>query len=490
MTDYLIKRILMMIPTFAGVSLVLFIVMAMAPGEPSSMGGGEGVGGDAGTLENVSDLEAQNRNVRMFREQFNLNRPLFWNGWTGLTADDVRPALEAVRDGATKAGPETFKKSKRELEDWGWYAIPAFVDVLAESPDDHALQDKTLRYLRQAAYTFRPIRPPGHQRTEAEVASDKKIDEENRLLNQPGYGWKPEAGDEKRAEVVKNWQQWVKDRQERWDFSAGDKMWIAVTDTQFGKYWGNLVQGDLGLSNSTKEPVLGMIFDRLKYSLSLAVPAFIMAWVLAVFLGVFTATRHGTATDQTISVGLFVMYSIPSFVAATLLQRWLAISLGWFPLEGFQSPDAENTMTTWEHFKDVLWHITLPLIVYTYGGLAFISRQARSGMLEVLKSDFVRTARAKGLNERSVVWKHAVRNGMMPIVTLLGTALPVLLAGSVFIEQVFNIDGFGKLMIKSIFDKDYNVVMGIQLIVAALTLVGMLLTDLIYAAMDPRISFK
>ena len=147
-------------------------------------------------------------------------------------------------------------------------------------------------------------------------------------------------------------------------------------------------------------------------------------------------------------------------------------------------------MTTWEHFKDVLWHITLPLIVYTYGGLAFISRQARSGMLEVLKSDFVRTARAKGLNERSVVWKHAVRNGMMPIVTLLGTALPVLLAGSVFIEQVFNIDGFGKLMIKSIFDKDYNVVMGIQLIVAALTLVGMLLTDLIYAAMDPRISFK
>ena len=490
MTEYLIKRILMMIPTFAGVSLVLFVVMAMAPGEPSSMGGGEGVGGDAGTLENVSDLESQNRNVRMFREQFNLNRPLFWNGWTSLSAADVLPALEAVRDGASEVGPETFKKSKRKLEDWGWYAIPAYVEILETSGDDHALQDKALRYLRQAAYQFRPIRPPGHTRTEAEIAADKKLDEENRLLNTPAYGWKPGADDERRAEVTASWRHWLEERQDRWDFSGGESFWIGVSDTQFGKYWGNLAQGDLGLSNSTKEPVLSMIFKRLKYSLSLAVPAFIMAWVLAVFLGVFTATRHGTATDQTISVGLFVMYSIPTFVAATLLQRWLAISWGWFPLEGFESPQAAETMTTWEHFKDVLWHITLPLIVYTYGGLAFISRQARSGMLEVLKSDFVRTARAKGLNERTVVWKHAVRNGMMPIVTLLGTALPVLLAGSVFIEQVFNIDGFGKLMIKSIFDKDYNVVMGIQLIVAALTLVGMLLTDLIYAAMDPRISFK
>ena len=111
-------------------------------------------------------------------------------------------------------------------------------------------------------------------------------------------------------------------------------------------------------------------------------------------------------------------------------------------------------------------------------------------MLQVLKADFVRTARAKGLSERTVIWKHAVRNGMMPIVTLLGTALPVLLAGSVIIEYIFNIDGFGLLMIKSIFQKDYNVVMGIQIIVAALTLIGLLLTDLIYAAMDPRISYK
>jgi ABC-type dipeptide/oligopeptide/nickel transport system permease component len=174
----------------------------------------------------------------------------------------------------------------------------------------------------------------------------------------------------------------------------------------------------------------------------------------------------------------------------TVLQKWLAVEWGLFPTEGFESPNAIQTMNTWEHFKDVLHHITLPMIVYTYGSLAYISRQARSGMLQVLKADFVRTARAKGLSERTVIWKHAVRNGMMPIITLLGTALPILLAGSLIIEYIFNIDGFGLLMITSIFQKDYNVVMGIQLIVAALTLFGLLLTDLFYAAMDPRISLK
>ena len=232
-----------------------------------------------------------------------------------------------------------------------------------------------------------------------------------------------------------------------------------------------------------------MILSRLKYSLSLALPAFLMAWILAVLLGVVGATNHGKPLDQGIGLALFALYSIPVFVAGTILQRVFAIQLGWFPPYDFESPGAED-MLALDHLKNVLWHITLPLICMTYGSLAAISRFARSGMLNTLQEDYVRTARAKGLSERAVVWKHAVRNGMMPIVTLLGTALPVLLGGSLLVEVIFNIDGFGNLMITSIYQKDFNVVMGIQLIVAALTLVGLLLTDLIYAAMDPRISFK
>ena len=490
MTAYLIKRVLVMIPTFVGVTVVIWLVMTLAPGEPQAAQSGGGAL-EHGPPENLQDLESQDRNVRMFRRQVSLDRPRFWNGWPTLEKSEVREALETKQAGVVGGrAPEDVKAAKRSLDDWGAYAIPSLVALLDETWDDPELQTLTLRYLRQAAYTFRAVRPAGYQPTEEDLEEDRRVDQENALINSPEYIWKPGADRVTRKPVVAQWQAWLDERADRWTYSGWERFKIGITDTQFGKYWSNLLHGDLGLSNRTKEPVVGMILSRLKYSLSLVVPSFLIAWILAVFLGVFSATQHGKATDQGIAFILFMLYSIPTFVMGTILQRWLAVSWGIFPTEGFESSNAIETMTTWEHFLDVLRHIALPMIVYTYGGLAYISRQARSGMLQVLKADFVRTARAKGLSETTVIWKHAVRNGMMPIVTLLGTALPVLLAGSVIIEYIFNIDGFGLLMIKSIFQKDYNVVMGIQIIVAALTLIGLLLTDLIYAAMDPRISYK
>ncbi len=489
MIDYLIKRILIMIPTYLGVTLMIWLVMTLAPGEPESTS--DAGMGSAGGLGSLSSQESQGENVRIFRRQFNLDRPRFINTWTGLEPDEVREALEIVHAGVSESNPpERVKKAKRRLDDWSHYAVPSLVTLLERFADDPPLQFRTLVTLRNAAYQYRAVYAAGHKPTAEENARADEIDAENKLLESDALRWMPDADAETRAAGVAAWQRWYEERKHRWDYDTWESIKIGLTDTQFGKYWGNLFKGDLGLSSTTKEPVLGMITSRLKYSLSLAVPAFVIAWVLAVFLGVFSATHHRSATDQTIGVGLFMLYSIPTFVAALVLRRVFSVELDWFPTEGFESPNAIERFNTWEHFKDVLYSIALPLITYVYGGLAYISRQARSGMLEVLKSDFVRTARAKGLPERTVIWKHGVRNGMMPIVTLLGTALPVLIAGSVFIETVFNIDGFGNLMVTSIRGKDYNVVMGIQLIVAALTLIGLLLTDLIYAAMDPRISLK
>ena len=485
MLDYLIKRLLILIPTYLGVSLVIWLVMTLAPGEPEAAGGGPD-----GGMGNVSDLESMNRNVRLFRRQFNLDRPRFFNTWTGLSADEVEEDLRVVLAGVNASSPERFKEAKRALDDWAGYAVPPLVQVLERNADAPWVQALAVRYLRQSAYTYRAVYPAGYRPTTEERAHDKQVDKENRLLNAPDLQLDPLATAYERGHVVKAWQTWFADRSDRWQWSFGEKTRIFLTDTQFGKYWGNLARGDLGLSVKTKEPVLAMIVRRLKYSMSLAVPAFLAAWIMAIFLGVFSATHHNKPIDQGIGVTLFMLYSIPTFVAAILLRKWLAVDLDLFPTEGFESDNAKSELNTWEAFLDVGRHIALPLLCYTYGSLAYISRQARSGMLQVLKADYVRTARAKGLPEKTVIWKHGVRNGMMPIVTLLGTALPVLIAGSVFIETVFNIDGFGKLMVDSILGKDYNVVMGIQLIVAFLTLFGLLLTDLIYAAMDPRISFK
>ena len=397
--------------------------------------------------------------------------------------------MRAAFDGIPKQTPARYKQARRALEDWGDYAVPALVELLGDTEGD--LQTFVLATLRTASYTFRTIHAAGYVPTAKEQEADKRLDVRNERIGRPEYAWEKGAPAAARVPVVAVWRAWVEERRATegaWGWSFTDRLWVGVSDTQFGKYWGNLLHLEFGLSSYHQKPVAELILSKLRYSLTLAVPSFLIAWVLAVLLGVTSAVNHRNPLDHTIGVSLFVLYSLPGFVVATVLQRKVAADWGWFPTSEFQDPAAAS-MTTWEHLKDVLWHITLPIVCYTYGSFAYISRQARSGMLEILRADFVRTARAKGLPESQVIWRHAVRNGMMPIVTLLGTALPILLSGSVLIEYVFNINGFGKLLIESIFQKDYNVVMGIELLASVLTLVGLLITDVVYAAMDPRIHY-
>lgn len=483
MAAYLLRRLVLMVPTFVGISLLIWVVMALAPGKPTAGGGGADVGADPSALNPNRD-----EGERIFREQFGLNRPLLWNDWTTLSADEVLVTVEVVREGPRVHGMARFRRERDRLMDWGRYAVPPLLALLGRTTGD--AQTAVLGWLLYSARHPRTLYAAGHLPTPAEEAEDRRMAQENRRLEDASLAWAPGAPPEARAPALAAWQAWYAERRGEWDLSFGSRLGRGVADTQFGRYWANLLSGDLGLSSRERKPVLEMVLGRLKYSLSLALPSFLLAWVLALLLGVVSATHHRRPLDHGIGVTLFVLYSIPTFAVGTVLQQVLAVEKGWFPVSDFDAGRAATArMTTGEAFLDVLWHITLPLVCYTYGSLAYISRQARSGMLEVLKSDFVRTARAKGLSERAVVWRHAVRNGMMPVVTLLGTALPVLIGGSVVIEYIFNIDGFGLLTLNSIQQKDYNVVMGVELIVAALTLVGMLVTDLLYAALDPRITY-
>jgi peptide/nickel transport system permease protein len=192
--------------------------------------------------------------------------------------------------------------------------------------------------------------------------------------------------------------------------------------------------------------------------------------------------------DRSISVTLFLLYSLPTFFVGTVLLRTLGVA-GVFPTSGFEDP-ASKGWDTWARFKDVVWHLTLPLVTSVYGGLAMLARFARSGMLDVLRADYVRTARAKGLGERDVVYRHAARNGLMPVVTLLAGIFPALVGGSIIVEYIFNLKGMGLLSIEAINNRDYNIVVGQTLIVAILVQFGILVADLLYAALDPRISYS
>jgi peptide/nickel transport system permease protein len=186
-----------------------------------------------------------------------------------------------------------------------------------------------------------------------------------------------------------------------------------------------------------------------------------------------------------------MLYSLPAFFTASLLLRYLGIDrpFKWIPVTGFESDDTFS-MTTMEHVLDILHHCVAPLFCMTYVSLAGLSRYAKSGILNVIRSDYVRTARAKGVAERWVILRHTVRNGIIPIVTLLGSTLPVIVGGSIVVETVFSIPGIGRLVFESIMQRDYNVVIGETLIIAVLTMVGILLSDLLYAVVDPRIRYQ
>ncbi|MGD8353662.1 MAG: ABC transporter permease, partial [Pseudomonadota bacterium] len=208
-------------------------------------------------------------------------------------------------------------------------------------------------------------------------------------------------------------------------------------------------------------------------------------------VGVYSAVKQGTYGDRVTTVILFILYSLPNFWVAVLLIMFLGGGdfLDWFPIYGILSPGLEGA--SWLiKLGNHLWHIVLPVFCLTYGGLAALSRYQRSGMLEVIRHDYIRTARAKGLPEKLVIFKHAMRNSVIPIVTLMGSLLPGMFGGSVIIENIFSIPGMGQLGFEAVLSRDYPVVLAIATIAAFLTLIGILISDLLYVWVDPRITYE
>lgn len=478
MFTYVVKRVLLMIPTLFGISLILWLVMVAAPGRPS--GTGSGFGDTESKGDPTKDI-AKGEAEFLFRRQFALDRPVFWNGWTSLGKDDVARALQTAGASIEAVGAKRKRLATESLENWGTYAVPALVELLGESSG--ADQDRVQYWLRRSAYERTvPSRDPdvmeSNRRAAANNAEIAKV------------AWPDGADAAARAAGLGRWKAWFETHRAKWSWSTWERFKIGIADTQFGTYWANLLRFDLGTSHQYKQPVLDLIAERLPVTMLLSILSIIIVYILAIPLGIGSAVRAGGLADRGTSLVLFLLYSLPSFFVGTVLLAAFTSGPGaLFPTSGFADPAAAQ-WNTWAQVKDILWHITLPLVTMTYGGLAGLSRYARSGMLDVLRADYVRTARAKGLGEGPVILRHAARNGMMPIVTLLAGFLPSLVGGSVVVEYIFNLKGMGLLTIEAINNRDYNIVVGETLIVALLTQVGILLSDVLYAVMDPRISYK
>lgn len=260
---------------------------------------------------------------------------------------------------------------------------------------------------------------------------------------------------------------------------------------QYLKWLGRLVTLDFGESFKDHRPVRDKILEALPITLQLNIISIFLVYLISIPIGVYSSTHQRTWSDTFITIGLFVLYSMPSFWVAMLLLYFFGGGewLNWFPVSGMNSIGAENfSWVQW--LVDRAWHLVLPVFCLTYGGLAGLSRYARSGMIEVIRQDYIRTARAYGFSEKIVVFKYAMRNSLIPIITLLGTLLPALLGGSVIIESIFSIPGMGFRGFDALLSRDYPMIMGLLAVSALLTLIGLLLSDLLYAIADPRIKFE
>lgn len=246
---------------------------------------------------------------------------------------------------------------------------------------------------------------------------------------------------------------------------------------------------DLGKSFVDGRPVKDKIKERLPVTVTLNLLSLLLIFTVAVPIGVYSAVKSGSLFDRALTVFVFAGFSVPTFWLALLAMIVFGVNLGWLPISGIQSIGAESLPLS-ERIFDWIKHLVMPVTIMSFAGLAGMSRYTRSGMLEVLKQDYIRTARAKGLPETVVITKHALRNALLPVVTLLGLAIPGLIGGSVIFESIFSIPGMGQLFYSSAMARDYPTIMGILVIGAILTLIGNLLADITYFLVDPRIRVK
>ena len=272
----------------------------------------------------------------------------------------------------------------------------------------------------------------------------------------------------------------------RQEASPALRRWRAVA---YRKVFDGVLQGNLGRSYKYNEPVAAMMLDRLPVSLYLGLLGAIITYLVSIPLGVVKAIRHRGLFDSLSSILIFTGYAVPGFALGAVLLVYLGARLEWFPLYGLTSPGFA-AMPLAEQMRDLLSHTVLPLLCYVVSTFAMTTMMMKNNLMDNLSADYVRTAVSKGLSFKQAVWRHAFRNSFIPIASTLGGVVSTVVGGSLLIERVFDIQGFGMLSFQALMDKDYSLIMGTLLFTSVIIIVGNLLSDLLVACIDPRVKFE
>lgn len=260
--------------------------------------------------------------------------------------------------------------------------------------------------------------------------------------------------------------------------------WIGIMPNYYGEYSG-LIQGDFGYSYELKDDVVNVVKEPMKNTVFINIFATILALAITIPLGIVCAVKKGSKGDQAMQVFTIIGYSLPTFVTAIVFVWIFCSLLGWFPPSGMKTPG--SNYTGWKWFTDRMYYMALPLITMTFCSLGSMTRYVRASMIDALSLDCIRTARAKGVTEKAVIYSHAWRNALIPIVTLVVGWFLGIFGGSLIFENIFGINGMGKLMIQALRTQDFDVVVLLQLFYVAISLIGNLIIDIVYGIVDPRV---
>lgn len=254
---------------------------------------------------------------------------------------------------------------------------------------------------------------------------------------------------------------------------------------RYGKWVFNLVQGDLGQSTVYKQPVSKLVVEPMKNTIFINIFAVFLGLGIAIPLGIICAVKRKSLFDNIVQVGTIIGYSIPVFIIALVFVFLFSVTLGWFPVSGMNTPNFSGTGLAF--LKDRMHYLALPLIVMTIGSLGGMVRYVRAAMIEALRMDYIRTARAKGLSEKVVIYSHAWRNALLPVITLIIAWFLSIFSGSLVIENMFSLNGMGKFYIDALRNQDYNIALAVQMFYMVVALIGNLIIDLSYGFVDPRV---
>lgn len=494
MLKYIVKRVAIFIPTLFAISILAFAISINSPGDPVEIlySGSNGDGqGSSAQKESVQLAKEQ------LRHQLGLDLPVFYFTLTNAASPDT---LYKIHD------PQTKEALDRLVDTYGnWEEISAWFHSLEElketashivSTDTSASRaniDKQVDDLRQEISSLFLCYE--------DVVITSKLNRVQQLMHPHDFPIldAPLTQSKNAFTSMKNnstkWKTWIPalhfygyNQYHRWLFGDGNTLTgKGATNTE------GVIRGDFGVSYSTKLPITEILSHALPWSLFFTVFSVFLAYLVSIPIGVKAAANRGGVFDRSSSVLLFMLYSLPVFFLATLLMMTFANPKMFFifPASGIKPPAGyPEGISLWEKCKISFPYIVLPLICYTYASLAFLSRTMRVAMLEVIGQDYMRTAKAKGLSHYIVIYKHGLRNALLPIITVFSNIFPAAVGGSVIIEVIFTIPGMGHEIFQAIAAKDYTMIVAVFTLSGFMTLVGYLVADILYAVADPRISYS